>query len=117
MRPTLKSNVHFKEQSEGQLNVSFSLNCSDLSLFFSVLYSSDVSENSRVEDRVTDKPGSPSHQVGSPLCSVSEQFSFKLVTKKYQRRQTLSKKASSSSPKSCSWSVKEAKAKAPKKVS
>lgn len=93
MRSTLKSNVHFKEQSEGQLNISFSLNCSDLSLFFFVLYSSDVSENSRVEDRVTDKPGSHSHQVGSPLCSVSEQFSLKLVTKKYQRRQTLSKKA------------------------
>ena len=52
-----------------------------------------MSENSRVEDRVTDKPGSHSHQVGSPLCSVSEQFSLKLVTKKYQRRQTLSKKA------------------------
>ena len=103
MRPTLKSNVHFKEQSEGQLNISFSLNCSDLSLslFFFVLYSSDVSENSRVEDRVTDKPSSHSHQVGSPLCSVSEQFNFKLVTKKYQRRQTLSKKAGSSSPKSC----------------
>ena len=60
---------------------------------FSVRYSSDVSENSRVEDRVTDKPGSHSHQVGSPLCSVSEQFSLKLVTEKYQRRQTLSKKA------------------------
>ena len=52
-----------------------------------------MSENSRVEDRVTDKPGSHSHQVGSPLCSFSEQFSLKLVTKKYQRRQTLSKKA------------------------
>ena len=85
--------------------------------FFFVLYSSDVSENSRVEDRVTDKPSSHSHQVGSPLCSVSEQFNFKLVTKKYQRRQTLSKKAGSSSPKSCRWSNSEAKAKAAIKVS
>ena len=111
MRPTLKSNVHLEEHL-----FLFELFWS-LSLFFFVLYSSDVSENSRVEDRVTDKPGSHSLQVGSPLCSVSEQFSFKLVTKKYQRRQTLSKKASSSTPKSCWWSNREAKAKAAKKVS